>query len=79
MPSSGKPQAAIASATVAPAGITTVAARCRRGQAVFGELVAATQPLRDGDRLELLAPLSIDPKEARRRRAKASSAAKPKP
>ena len=50
-----------------------------QGHAVFGELVAATQELRDGDRLELLAPLSIDPKEARRRRAKASGAAKPKP
>jgi len=39
------------------------------GQAVFGERVAATQALRHGDRVELLAPLQVDPKEARRRRA----------
>lgn len=38
--------------------------------AVFGELVEATQPLHDGDRVELLRPLLIDPKEARRRRAR---------
>ena len=40
------------------------------GHAVFGERVAATNVLHDGDRLELLAPLLVDPKEARRRRAK---------
>ena len=39
------------------------------GQAVFGERVAPTQSLRHGDRVELLAPLLVDPKEARRRRA----------
>jgi putative ubiquitin-RnfH superfamily antitoxin RatB of RatAB toxin-antitoxin module len=39
------------------------------GQAVFGERVASTDVLRDGDRLELLQPLLVDPKEARRRRA----------
>jgi uncharacterized protein len=38
--------------------------------AVFGEVVSAAHPLRDGDRVELLRPLSIDPKEARRRRAR---------
>lgn len=38
--------------------------------AVFGEAVAQTHPLRDGDRIELLRPLLIDPKEARRRRAR---------
>ena len=38
--------------------------------AVFGEAVAAAHPLRDGDRVELLRPLLIDPKEARRRRAR---------
>lgn len=40
------------------------------GVAIHGEKVDATQPLRDGDRLELLRPLLIDPKEARRRRVK---------
>lgn len=39
------------------------------GYAVFGERVEACRPLNDGDRLELLPPLRIDPKEARRRRA----------
>lgn len=39
------------------------------GHAVFGERVAPTAVLHDGDRLELLQPLLVDPKEARRRRA----------
>ena len=39
------------------------------GFAIFGERVVGEHPLRDGDRLELLRPLQIDPKEARRRRA----------
>ncbi len=40
------------------------------GYAVFGESAAATTPLRDGDRVELLEALRMDPKEARRRRAR---------
>ena len=39
------------------------------GYAVFGERVGSGDGLRDGDRLELLRPLQIDPKDARRRRA----------
>jgi putative ubiquitin-RnfH superfamily antitoxin RatB of RatAB toxin-antitoxin module len=39
--------------------------------AVHGVLVQATQPLRDGDRVELLRPLLADPKDNRRRRARA--------
>lgn len=39
--------------------------------AVFGETVDADRPLADGDRVELLRPLLLDPKEARRRRAAA--------
>ena len=39
------------------------------GYAVYGVRVAADAPLRDGDRVELLRPLQLDPKEARRRRA----------
>lgn len=39
------------------------------GYAVFGKRVGRDAPLRDGDRLELLRPLRMDPKEARRRRA----------
>lgn len=40
------------------------------GYAVFGELAPPARPLRDGDRVELLESLRLDPKEARRRRAR---------
>jgi putative ubiquitin-RnfH superfamily antitoxin RatB of RatAB toxin-antitoxin module len=36
--------------------------------AIFGQLCALSQPLCAGDRIEILRPLVIDPKEARRRR-----------
>ncbi|MGE0810532.1 MAG: RnfH family protein [Immundisolibacter sp.] len=39
---------------------------------VFGEPVETDSSLRDGDRLELYAPLRVDPKTARRRRAAAA-------
>jgi putative ubiquitin-RnfH superfamily antitoxin RatB of RatAB toxin-antitoxin module len=39
---------------------------------IFGERVKPESPLRDGDRIELYRPLAIDPKEARRRRARRS-------
>lgn len=39
------------------------------GYAVFGERIKADAAVHDGDRLELLRPLQLDPKEARRRRA----------
>ena len=38
--------------------------------AVFGEKATLDTVLRDGERLELLQPLLLDPKEARRRRAR---------
>ena len=37
---------------------------------VFGRRIAPDSPLRDGDRIELYRPLQVDPKEARRIRAK---------
>jgi len=37
---------------------------------VFGRVVSVTTPLRDGDRVEVYRPLKVDPKEARRRRAR---------
>jgi len=37
--------------------------------AVFGERAMVGDVLREGDRVELLRPLQVDPKEARRRRA----------
>ena len=39
------------------------------GCAVFGQRVVLADPIHDGDRLELLRPLQVDPKDARRRRA----------
>lgn len=38
--------------------------------AVSGKAVAPGERLRDGDRVELLRPLAMDPKERRRRRAR---------
>jgi len=40
------------------------------GVAIFGERVERDTPLHDGDRVELLRPLLIDPKDARRLRAR---------
>jgi putative ubiquitin-RnfH superfamily antitoxin RatB of RatAB toxin-antitoxin module len=37
---------------------------------VFGRAAGPATPLRDGDRVEIYRPLKIDPKEARRRRAR---------
>ena len=36
---------------------------------IWGHIVTGAEKLRDGDRIELYRPLSVDPKEARRRRA----------
>jgi putative ubiquitin-RnfH superfamily antitoxin RatB of RatAB toxin-antitoxin module len=37
--------------------------------AVFGRAVGLDSPLHDGDRIEILRPLLVDPKQARRERA----------
>jgi uncharacterized protein len=37
---------------------------------IFGRRVTTDAPLSDGDRVEIYRPLGIDPKEARRRRAR---------
>jgi len=39
---------------------------------IFGRRVAPTQRLVDGDRIEIYRPLQVDPRLARRRRAKPS-------
>jgi putative ubiquitin-RnfH superfamily antitoxin RatB of RatAB toxin-antitoxin module len=67
------PEGATVADAVAAAGFTEEAdarAMMAMPTAVFGEIVATDHPLRDGDRVELLRPLLIDPKEARRRRAR---------
>ena len=40
------------------------------GIAIFGKICALSTRLRDGDRVELLRPLQIDPKHERRERAR---------
>jgi len=46
--------------------------------AVFGRRCAPDEVLHDGDRIELLGPLLVDPKEARQRRVAIRRAAAPK-
>ena len=49
----------------------------RLGFAVFGRRVEPADPVSEGARIEVLRPLRIDPKEARRRRARRSRGAPP--
>ena len=49
----------------------------RLGFAVFGRRVEPTDPVSKGDRIEVLRPLGIDPKEARRLRARRASPTPP--
>lgn len=44
---------------------------------IWGELCAGNTPLRDGDRVELYRPLTVDPKEARRQRYQRDGLGKP--
>jgi putative ubiquitin-RnfH superfamily antitoxin RatB of RatAB toxin-antitoxin module len=65
------PAGATARDALAAAGFTEVHA-----VGVFGKRVALDQALREGDRVEIYRPLAVDPKEARRRRARALPAKK---
>ena len=47
------------------------------GFAVFGRRVEPTDPVSKSDRIEVLLPLEIDPKEARRLRARRTRGARP--
>ena len=47
------------------------------GFAVFGRRVEPADPVSKGDRIEVLRPLEIDPKEARRLRARRAGGARP--
>ena len=42
----------------------------RDGLGLFGRIVSPDRPVEDGDRIEIYRPLQVDPKEARRRRAR---------
>ena len=44
------------------------------GTAIFGKAITGDRVLEDGDRIELLRDLLVDPKDARRRRAGTSPA-----
>ncbi|PPU94664.1 RnfH family protein [Xanthomonas albilineans] len=59
-------------ATVADALASAALAEATPGMpcAIYGEIAAPNRVLQDGDRVELLRPLLVDPKDARRRRAK---------
>lgn len=69
-----------------PAGSTAIQALSASGLAqrhpacqrlalgVWGRLCAADTPLRHGDRVEVYRPLTVDPKEARRRRHRGQKA-----
>lgn len=60
------PDGATVAEAIARSGLDTAGTI---GAAVYGVRAAPTQPLRDGDRVELLRPLLADPKEQRRHRA----------
>ena len=47
------------------------------GFAVFGRRVEPADPVSKGDRIEVLRPLEIDPKEARRLRARRAGGVRP--
>lgn len=65
------PPGATARDALDAAGLTDVHA-----VGVFGKRVPLDQTLREGDRVEVYRPLAVDPKEARRRRARALPARK---
>ena len=60
------PEGATVAEAIAAAGLTPGG---HVGVAIYGDIATADQRLRDGDRVELLRTLTIDPKDARRRRA----------
>ncbi|AKM24657.1 RnfH family protein [Xanthomonas citri pv. citri] len=61
------PEGATVAEAVATSGLALQQAPA--AHAVHGLVARPEQVLRDGDRVELLRPLLLDPKEARRRRA----------
>lgn len=60
------PEGATAEQAVAMSGLPAAGLRIGIG----GKVVGPARVLRDGDRVEILRPLALDPREARRRRAK---------
>ena len=70
------PAAAQAVTLSVPAGTTVREAAAAAGLpaggkfGIFGRIVAPEARVADGDRVEIYRPLKLDPKEARRRRAR---------
>lgn len=66
------PDGALARQAVAASGLLLrhrlSAAQLKLG--ISGKAASPDSPLRDGNRVEILRPLAMDPKEARRRRAR---------
>jgi len=62
------PEGATAGQAAAASGLAAAGVNLGIG----GKTVPPGRPLHDGDRVELLRPLAADPKEARRRRARAA-------
>jgi hypothetical protein len=60
------PRGATVREALAKSGLATLAG-AKVG--IFGKVVSADALLNDGDRVEIYRPLTIDPKDARRRRA----------
>jgi len=64
-----EPGATVAAALAASGIVNRLALDPDRiGYAIFGRRAAADTTLHEGDRVEVLRPLVVDPKEARRRR-----------
>jgi uncharacterized protein len=78
------PHAAEVVSVELPAGATVADALAASGiqmespVGIFGKRVTLGHKLLPGDRVEIYRPLAIDPKEARRRRAKAIRGRSPK-
>jgi putative ubiquitin-RnfH superfamily antitoxin RatB of RatAB toxin-antitoxin module len=70
MPWAGEPPLTLATALALPAVRALLPAAAQGNEwAIFGRRVGLDETLRAGDRLELLSPLRLDPKLARRQRA----------
>ena len=64
------PAGATVADALAAAGFTSRAEKV----GIYGKVVPRTARLSDGDRVEVYRPLLVDPKEARRRRARKTKA-----
>lgn len=71
--------AVVTSGLLARHGLSVDGTPAAVSMAVWGRAVSAATPLRDRDRVELLRPLLVDPKEARRLRYRSQGERRVKP